>query len=726
MKIKRLFLTALISMAALFITCGLAFASNAVVDSETYTHPSQFGNTLILDGIDVSVYQYDIDWEKVKKQGIDFAYIRLGYSYLASPHRTNLDTYFEQNYKNARAAGVMVGVYYYSTATSITEAQKEAKFVLSTLDDRELDLPVVYDFEMPSGSRLTSAYNGWSSSTRKTKAASNSLAFLNYIEKNSDYTAMFYSYRSITSPYGSPSSRKLDMSIIDSKYRVWLAQYSTDNSYERPFDTWQYTSSGTISGISGRVDCNFWYYDNAAEKTASGTKSIKNATVTLGQSSYTYSAAQKKPSVSVSYSGTTLTEGVDYKVHYLKNVLAGTAYARIEGLGKYSNVQLVPYTVSKAKISGATVSAVSDVVYSGKLKIPSPTVKYNGTTLKKGTDYTLSYSSNRSAGTATIKITGKGNFTGTTTTTFTILKAEPTFTGTASYTKNTGDSAFTLNTKSSNEDAVLTYKSSDTSIATVSSSGKVTLKGKAGTAVITVTSPETANYKAAATTVQVKVTSSTSIINGVEKTTIDASAALGEKLIHLTWAKSAGYKVDYFEVYRSEESGVYDDTPFYTTKSGTSNSYKNTKSLTSGVTYYYRLRGVRTIGSTKYYTQWSNEVSADYKASDLSAAGSGIAAGVENTTMTARSELLSGAIRVRWTKSYGYKMDYFEIYRSTKSGSYGSEPLFTTPNGNWTSYKNTKSLKKGTKYYYRVRGVRTVNGVKYYTQWSKQAIRTYR
>lgn len=147
------------------------------------------------------------------------------------------------------------------------------------------------------------------------------------------------------------------------------------------------------------------------KKLRRGTKSIKNATVTLGQSSYTYSAAQKKPSVSVSYSGTTLTEGVDYKVHYLKNVLAGTAYARIEGLGKYSNVQLVPYTVSKAKISGATVSAVSDVVYSGKLKIPSPTVKYNGTTLKKGTDYTLSYSSNRSAGTATIKITGKGNFT---------------------------------------------------------------------------------------------------------------------------------------------------------------------------------------------------------------------------------------------------------------------------------------------------------------------------
>lgn len=92
MKIKRLFLTALISMAALFITCGLAFASNAVVDSETYTHPSQFGNTLILDGIDVSVYQYDIDWEKVKKQGIDFCLYPVRLFLPGLPHRTNLDT----------------------------------------------------------------------------------------------------------------------------------------------------------------------------------------------------------------------------------------------------------------------------------------------------------------------------------------------------------------------------------------------------------------------------------------------------------------------------------------------------------------------------------------------------------------------------------------------------------------------------------------------------------
>lgn len=724
MKMKKLFLTALFSMTALLITCSFAFASNAVVDSYHYTHPSQFSNTLVLDGIDVSVYQHDIDWAKVKRQGIDFVYIRLGYSYFADPHRTNVDTYFEQNYAAAKDAGVMIGVYYYSTATTIKEAQKEAKFVLNTLDGRTLDLPVAYDFEMPSDSRLTKAYNKWSASTRKNKAAANSLAFLNYIEKNSDYDAMFYSYRSITSPYLNPGGRKLDMNLIDGKYRVWLAQYSTDNSYERPYDTWQYTSSGRISGISGDVDCNFWYYDNDSEVTESGTKNIKDASVSLGQSSYTYNTKQRKPSVSVSYGGVSLTEGVDYKVHYLKNVLAGTAYARVEGLGSYSNVKLVPYTISRASIDGASVSDIKDVTYSGKLKVPSPTVKYNGTKLKKGTDYSLSYSNNRNVGTATVKITGKGNFTGSIKKTFTINKAVPTFTGYSIYNRNIGDKSFTINTKSSNEDAVLTYKSNDTAIASVDQNGKITLNGKSGTAVITVTSPATANYKAATRTVEIRVKNSDALINGIENTTIDLTGKAGDGFIRLDWTKSSGYDVDCFEIFRSEESGVYDDKPVFTTKSGTSDYYKNTLKLVGGTTYYYRIRGVRNIGTEKYYTQWSNEISVLYPAQEDP--NERIINGVQNTTLTVRSELLTGAIMVRWTKSPGYKMDYFQVFRSTKSGTYGDTPFFTTRKGTATYYKNTKSLKKGTKYYYKVRGVRIIDGNAYYSQWSKQAIRTFK
>lgn len=79
-----------------------------------------------------------------------------------------------------------------------------------------------------------------------------------------------------------------------------------------------------------------------------------------------------------------MTQGTDYKVNYIKNVLAGTAYAMVTGKGKYSNTQLVPFTISRANLADvATVSDVADVTYSGKLKVPSVKVTHAGTTLKK-------------------------------------------------------------------------------------------------------------------------------------------------------------------------------------------------------------------------------------------------------------------------------------------------------------------------------------------------------
>ncbi len=720
MNTKKLLLTAVLSIAALFATCIVASASSAVVDSGGYSHASKFGNTLVIDGIDVSEYQQQIDWAKVKRQGIDYAYIRVGFSYLASPHRTNTDSYFEYNYKEARANDIMVGVYYYSTATSPTEAQKEAKYVLDVLDGRELDLPVAYDFEMPSGSRLTSAYNSWSSSTRKDKAATNSLAFLNYIKKNSDYESMFYSYRAITSPYGSPSSNKINMNLIDNKFKVWLAQYSTDNSYERPYEYWQYTSSGSITGISGRVDCNFWYYDNSAEKTKSGTKSIKNASVSLGKTSYEYTKYRKYPSVSVTYNGTKLTKGVDYKVNYIKNVLAGTAYARIEGIGKYSNVKMVPFTITTTDIAdGGTVSSIADVTYNGSAKKPTVKVQYKGTTLKT-CDYSVSYSNNKNAGTATVKITGKRNYHGTLTKTFKIKKATPKFTGYTTYNRTTDRDDFTINTKC-DSDGKLTYKSSDTSIATVSNTGKVSLKGGTGTAVITVTCAETNNYKKATRQVNIKVTAASS---EVENTTIKVSSTLEDGFIRLNWTKSTGCNIDYYEVYRSTTANSYDSTPFYTTSSGTITTYKNTKDLKDGTRYYYRIRGVRTIDGKKYYTQWSNQANRIYKAPVDP--NTKLITGVNATTITAKSDRGKGFIRISWTKSFGYKVDYFEVYRATKSNTYSNTPFFKTANGSIRTYKNTKSLQKGTRYYYRIRGVRTIDGKKYYTQWSNQANRIYK
>lgn len=110
----------------------------------------------------------------------------------------------------------------------------------------------------------------------------------------------------------------------------------------------------------------------------------------------------------------------------------------------------------------------------------------------------------------------------------------------------------------------------------------------------------------------------------------------------------------------------------------------------------------------------------------LTPAQSKLAKGVQNTTIVLKTKLLkNGKIRLTWTKSKGYKLDRFEIYRSVKKSSgYGKKPFFTTKDGSTVKYLNTKSLKKGKTYYYKLRGVRVIDGKKYYTQWSNKTWKT--
>ena len=100
--------------------------------------------------------------------------------------------------------------------------------------------------------------------------------------------------------------------------------------------------------------------------------------------------------------------------------------------------------------------------------------------------------------------------------------------------------------------------------------------------------------------------------------------------------------------------------------------------------------------------------------------------GIENTTIVLKSKLTkNGNVLLTWTKSKGYKVDYFEFYRSVKRYSgYGKKAFFTTKDGSWSKYLNNKELKAGNTYYYKVRGVRVIDGQKYYTQWSNKAWRT--
>ena len=99
--------------------------------------------------------------------------------------------------------------------------------------------------------------------------------------------------------------------------------------------------------------------------------------------------------------------------------------------------------------------------------------------------------------------------------------------------------------------------------------------------------------------------------------------------------------------------------------------------------------------------------------------------GVQKTKITAKSALAKKGIKVSWKKSGGYKVDYYEVFKSTKkSPGYGTKAYYKTKNGKTTSFTDTKKLKKGTRYYYKVRGVRIIEKTKYYTSWSNKANRT--
>ena len=160
-----------------------------------------------------------------------------------------------------------------------------------------------------------------------------------------------------------------------------------------------------------------------AEIPALSRISILKASVTLSTSIYAYDGKAKKPGVTVKLNGKTLKNGTDYTASYSNNTKVGTAKVTIKGKGNYTGSVSKTYSI-KNNFKKATVSGISTKAFTGKNITQSITVKYNGKTLKNGTDYTVSYSSNKNIGTATVKVTGKGSYTGTITKTFKINPAK--------------------------------------------------------------------------------------------------------------------------------------------------------------------------------------------------------------------------------------------------------------------------------------------------------------
>lgn len=322
------------------------FASGAnPYTGKTYTH-KHAKTKYIYDGIDVSKWQGTINWTKVKADGIDFAFIRCGNTSLSS-FTMNTDSKFATNVKNAYAAGVKVGVYYYSGATSATEAKKEANFVLDLIAPykSKITLPVVMDYETNGSDRIYSNYKKTSKATRTTYVKNFCAPLV-----SAGYQGGIYASKAWLTDF-------FNMSDLTA-YSTWVAQWSTSTSYANNYDFWQYSESGDVNGISTAVDCNFWYTDTnlSGSATVSDATALTsaNTTVTLGYTTIPYSGSAKKPSVKVVYNDTTLTSGTDYTVAYSNNKEPGTATVKVTGTGNYSG------TLSKTfKITALTTPYVT-------------------------------------------------------------------------------------------------------------------------------------------------------------------------------------------------------------------------------------------------------------------------------------------------------------------------------------------------------------------------------
>ncbi|RGF40173.1 hypothetical protein DW050_06925 [Ruminococcus sp. AF42-10] len=179
--------------------------------------------------IDVSYCQTGVDYNKVKNSGIDAVIIRAGFG----KETYQKDSEFETHYRNAKKAGLAVGVYWYSYAYSVAEAKQEAKVCLACIKGKTLELPVYYDLEESGQTRL-----GMSALTNI------AIAFCDAI-KLGGYRAGVYSNLNWLNNH-------LDYERLRSKYSIWLAQWSSNPS--KSCDIWQNADNGRISGISGNVD----------------------------------------------------------------------------------------------------------------------------------------------------------------------------------------------------------------------------------------------------------------------------------------------------------------------------------------------------------------------------------------------------------------------------------------------------------------------------------------
>lgn len=278
----------------------------------TYTHNSKFKNKELVYGMDVSQHNGKINFKKAKRDGIEFVFIRVGYTgYTKSSFSLNLDKKYKTYIKDATKAGLKVGVYWYSQSTKVSEAKKEANALLKAIKGYSITMPVVFDYEFADTKkgRLDSA------KLSKTNMTANALAFLNTVS-NAGYDACIYASENFLEEH-------LYANQISSNFKVWLANYSSKTNYKGDYEFWQHTAKGRVSGMRGNVDINFWY--KGENSTYLGTQVYTGAPIECG--------------VYAAIDGRELVENVDYTLTYSNNINIGTAHITLNGIGEHKGLK---------------------------------------------------------------------------------------------------------------------------------------------------------------------------------------------------------------------------------------------------------------------------------------------------------------------------------------------------------------------------------------------------
>lgn len=326
--------------AVLRIASYVSGISGVHLNEEGLTHAERYENFIKVHGIDVSEFQDEINWKKVKSSEADFVFIRAGFR-KGETGELMEDARFEENIKNANKAGIMTGAYIYSQAITEEEAVEEAEYLLELVEPYDIDMPLVIDYEFLQGGRLQQKVEAG-----EMPVASNYhdivVAFCDRIESAGYESAVYANYNMLTN--------YMDSTVLDDMEFIWAAQYDGHCDVEGNYMFWQCSEDTLIGGIEGPVDHDIWYIDpdKVYPTYAKGKKnavSISECKVKFDKDSYRLVNHRAKPKVQVTYEGRKLREGSHYRISFVRNVTKGTGYAIIRGIDSYKDWIAVPFTI---------------------------------------------------------------------------------------------------------------------------------------------------------------------------------------------------------------------------------------------------------------------------------------------------------------------------------------------------------------------------------------------